>query len=88
MNDQTDNNKGFLKEKLGDYQVHPPEKVWESISDRLGGGRSRKGMLILLLAAAASLARAGSLGIDYFGADLPEGRCRDHRLGIAAHGSF
>jgi len=72
MNDQTDNSKGFLKEKLGDYQVHPPEKVWESISDQLGGGRSSRGMLILVLAAAASLALAVSLGIYYFGPDLPQ----------------
>ncbi len=72
MNDQTNNNKGFLKEKLADYQVHPPEKVWESISDQLGGGRSRRGMLILVLGAAASLALAVSLGIYYFGPDLPQ----------------
>jgi len=71
MNEHTNNNKGFLKEKLGDYQVHPPEKVWESISGQLGGGRSRRGMLILVLAAAASLALAVSLGIYYFGPDLP-----------------
>jgi hypothetical protein len=80
MNDQTDNNKGFLKDKLGDYQVHPPEKVWDSISDKLGGGRNRKGMLILVLAAAASLALAVSLGIYYFGPDLPR------EIGIAEEG--
>ena len=72
MNDQTDKSKGFLKDKLGDYQVNPPEKVWDSISDQLGGGRSRRSMLILALAAAASLALAVTLGIHYFGPDLPQ----------------
>lgn len=72
MNNQTDSDKGFLKDKLGDYQVHPPEKVWISISDRLGGGRSRRRMLILALATAASFALALTLGLYYFGPDLPE----------------
>jgi len=72
MNDQTDNSKGFLKDKLGAYQVNPPEKVWESISDQLGGGRSRRSMLILVFAAAASLALAVTLGIHYFSPDLPQ----------------
>ena len=72
MNDQTDNSKGFLKDKLGDYQVNPPEKVWESISDQLGGGRSRRGMYILVLAAAASVALTVTLGIHFFGPDLPQ----------------
>jgi hypothetical protein len=72
MNDQTNNSQGFLKDKLGDYQVNPPEKVWESISGRLGSGRSRRGMLIIAFAAAASLALAISLGIHYFGPDLPQ----------------
>ena len=72
MNDQTNNNKGFLKDKLGDYQVNPPESVWESISDHLGGGRSRRNMLILVFAAAASLALAVTLGIHYFGPDLAQ----------------
>jgi hypothetical protein len=72
MNDQTDSSKGFLKDKLGDYQVNPPEKVWESISDQLGGGRSRRSMLILVFAAAASLALAVTLGVHYFGPDLPQ----------------
>jgi hypothetical protein len=71
MNDQTDNNKGFLKDKLGDYQVNPPEKVWESITDQMGGKRSRRGLFILL-AAAASFALAVTLGIHYFGPDLPQ----------------
>ncbi len=72
MNDQTDNSKGFLKDKLGDYQMNPPEKVWDSISDQLGGSRSRKGMYILVLAVAASVALAVTLGIHYFGSDLPQ----------------
>ena len=72
MKDQNDSNKGFLKDKLGDYQQTPPESVWESISDQLGGGRSRRSMLFLVLAAAASLALAVTLGIHYFGPDLPQ----------------
>lgn len=72
MNDQRDSNKGFLKDKLGDYQLKPPESVWESISDHLGNGRSRRSMLILVFAAAASLALVVTLGIHYFGPDLPQ----------------
>ncbi|MCK5067266.1 MAG: hypothetical protein KAR16_07505 [Bacteroidales bacterium] len=72
MNDQTDKSKGFLKDKLDEYQINPPEKVWDSISDQLGGGRSRRSMLILALAAAASLALAVTLGIHYFDPDLPQ----------------
>jgi len=72
MNDQAHKDKGFLRDKLGDYQVNPPEKVWSSISDQLGGGRSRRSMLILVISAAASLALAVTLGIHYFGPDLPE----------------
>lgn len=72
MNDRTENNRGFLKEKLGDFQVLPPEKVWESISAGLGGGRSRRNLVIFTLAAAASLALAVSLGIHFLGPDLPQ----------------
>jgi len=71
MNDQTDMNKGFLKDKLANYQVDPPEKVWNGISGQIGGHRNRKGMYILLLASAASIALALTLGIHYFGPDLP-----------------
>jgi hypothetical protein len=72
MMDQTDSNKGKLKDKLGNYQVNPPESVWDSISEHLGGGRSRRNMLILVLSAAASLALAVTLGIHYFSPDLPQ----------------
>ena len=72
MNDQTNNKQGFLKDKLGDYQVNPPEEVWESISGQLGSGRSRRTLYILVLAAAGSLALAISLGLHYFGPDLPQ----------------
>jgi len=72
MNDQTDMNKGFLKDKLGNYQVDPPEKVWNEITGQIGGRRNRRGMYILLLASAASIALALTLGIHYFGPDLPQ----------------
>jgi hypothetical protein len=71
MSEQMKNDKGFLKEKLGDYQVSPPEKVWNSIASQLGG-RSRRSMMIITLSAAASLALAVTLGIHYFGPKLPE----------------
>jgi hypothetical protein len=70
MNDQVNNGKGFLKDKLGSYQVDPPEKVWDSISSALGG-RSRRGMIILTLSAAATIALAVALGITFFGPDQP-----------------
>lgn len=69
MNDQSDMNRGFLKEKLGDFRVDPPEKVWEEISGQLGKGRNRKGLYVFLLAA-ASVALALTLGLYFFGPDL------------------
>jgi len=70
MSDQTDMNKGFLKEKLGTYQADPPEKVWNAISGQISNGRKRRGMYILLLATAASIALAVTLGIHFFAPDL------------------
>ena len=70
MNDQTDMNKGFLKDKLGNFQVDPPEKVWSEISAQTGGGHKRKGLFIILIAAAASFALALSLGLHFFEPDL------------------
>lgn len=70
MSDLKNNGKGFLKEKLGGYQVDPPASVWSTISSRMGG-RKRKGTVIMVLAAAASVALAVTLGITYFGRDLP-----------------
>lgn len=64
-------NRGFLKDKLGSYQVDPPGKVWDAISGQIGQRRKRRGMYILVLATAASIALAVSLGIYYFGPDLP-----------------
>jgi hypothetical protein len=65
MNEPLDNGRGFLKEKLGGYVVSPPDSVWGFISVRLGRRRSR-GMTLMLLAAAASVALAVTLGINYF----------------------
>jgi hypothetical protein len=64
----TDDNKGFLKEKLGEYRVDPPESVWEHISARLGGG-NRRTIILITLASAATIALAVTLGINYFGPD-------------------
>ena len=71
MSDQSNMNKGYLKEKLGNYQVDPPESVWHAISGQLNNGRKRRGMYIIILATAASIALAISLGIYFFGPDLP-----------------
>ena len=65
MSDQLNSGKGFLKEKLGSYQVDPPESVWNSISASLGG-RNRKRTFIILFATAASIALALTVGISYF----------------------
>jgi hypothetical protein len=70
MSEQEHINKGFLKDKLGNYQVDPPEKVWEAVSGQIGQGRKRRGFYIILLATAASIALAISLGIYFFGPDL------------------
>lgn len=72
MNEQTNMKRGFLKEKLGDYQVDPPEHVWNGISSQVSSGRNRRGFYILLLASAASIALAITLGIHFFGPDLPQ----------------
>ena len=66
MSDQLNSGKGFLKEKLGSYQVDPPESAWNSISASLGG-RNRKRTFIILFATAASIALALTVGISYFG---------------------
>ena len=76
MSDQTDMNRGFLKEKLGSYQADPPEKVWNAISGQISNGRKRRGMYILLLATAASIALVITLGIHFFGPDLPREQAR------------
>lgn len=72
MSDSAHMNKGFLKDKLGNYQVDPPEEVWNEISSQIGGGRNRRRLYILLLASAASIALAISLGIHFLGPDLPQ----------------
>ncbi len=66
MSDQSNSGKGFLKEKLGSYQVHPPESAWNNISTSLGG-RNRKRTFVILFATAASIALALTVGISYFG---------------------
>lgn len=70
MSERANDNRGFLKEKLGNYQVDPPASVWRSISAQSGQGRSRKRMYILLLAGAASIALALTFGLHYFSPDL------------------
>ncbi len=72
MNDSLNNGKGFLKEKMGGYQVDPPASVWNAISGRVGS-RKRRGLVISVVAAAASVALAITLGINYFGSDQPAG---------------
>lgn len=69
MSDQGNKN-GFLKDKLENYQVNPPDKVWATISSQLGG-RGKNRLLIVVLATAASIALAVTLGITFFGSDLP-----------------
>jgi hypothetical protein len=71
MSIPSDMNRGFLKEKLGSYQVDPPEKVWNEISGKIEGGHKGRRMLLILLVTAASVALAITLGINYFGPDLP-----------------
>jgi hypothetical protein len=71
MSEHIDKNKGFLKDKLGGYQADPPPEVWDSISAQIGG-RSRRGKTIILLSAAASIALAVTLGITYFGREIPQ----------------
>ncbi|MEN8158416.1 MAG: hypothetical protein ABFS10_15795, partial [Bacteroidota bacterium] len=60
MSNQKNIGQGFLKEKLGEYQVNPPEKVWDSIASQLGG-RRRRSLIIITLATAATIALAITL---------------------------
>jgi hypothetical protein len=66
MKGQRNKGEGFLKDKMKDYRVDPPEAVWDSISMRLGGGGRRR-FLVLALVSAASIALAITLGINWFG---------------------
>jgi hypothetical protein len=70
MSDQLHSGKGFLKEKLGNYQVDPPESVWNSVSASLGS-KNRRGLYLMILAGAASVALAVTLGITYFKVETP-----------------
>jgi len=70
MNEQDNSRQGFLSEKLGSFQADPPEKVWTAISARLGTG-GRKRTIIIALSAAATIALAVTLGINFME--------RDHR---------
>lgn len=70
MNEK-DYSKGFLKEKFAAHHVEPPESVWTNISSRLGG-RNRRGLVIIVLSAAATIALAITLGITYFGNRVPD----------------
>ena len=47
MSDQEHMNRGYLKDKLGNYQVDPPEKVWDEISGQ--GGKNMRIMAILFI---------------------------------------
>ncbi len=71
MNRNIDNGKGFLKDKLGGFLAEPPQEVWVAISEHLSG-RRRGRTVIILLSAAASIALAVTLGITYFGKDIPQ----------------
>ena len=70
MSGHINNGKGFLKEKMSDYRVDPPESVWRAVSARLSGRNTRR-LIILTLAAAASIALAITLGVNYFRPELP-----------------
>ena len=70
MNEEKNSGKGFLQDKLGDFRVDPPENVWAGISARLGN-RNRRGRVIVMLSAAATIALAVTLGINFFDRDLP-----------------
>jgi hypothetical protein len=66
MTDNMNKGRGFLKDKMDGYQVPPPDSVWNSISGRIGRSGRRR-MLVLVISAAASLALAVTLGIQFFG---------------------
>lgn len=63
MNEQQ-HQRGFLKDRLGDFRADPPESVWSAITARLGNaGRRRR--IIFALSAAATIALALTLGLHF-----------------------
>ncbi len=65
MSKENNIKKGLLSEKMSSYSVEPPEGAWENISSTLGGGNSRR-ILFIVLAAAAGIALALTVGISMF----------------------
>lgn len=70
MSEHRENEFKSLKDKLGSYRVDPPEGVWDSIASGIGGGRRRRNAIILL-ATAASIALAVTLGISFWDFSSP-----------------
>lgn len=70
MSEHRENEFKSLKDKLGSYRVDPPEGVWENIASGIGGGRRRRNAIILL-ATAASIALAVTLGISFWDFSSP-----------------
>ena len=62
MRKQDDIQRGGLSGKMSGYTPEPPLSAWENISGRIGGKSSRRTVMVLL-AAAASLALAITVGI-------------------------
>lgn len=63
MSKENNIKKGLLSEKMSNFSVEPPEGAWENISSRLGGGSSRK-FILIVLASAAGLALAITVGVN------------------------
>jgi hypothetical protein len=68
MKEQKENEFEALREKLSGFRVDPPKEVWNAISGNLGGGGRRRN-LIILMATAASVALALSVGLSLRHAD-------------------
>ncbi len=60
--------RGGLTGKMAGFTPEPPEAVWEGVSAHLRGGNSRR-KLFILLAAAAGLALAVTVGVLFFPVD-------------------
>jgi len=68
---QPQDGRGFLRDKMEAYRVHPPDEVWTGIASQLGGGGRRR-MLVIALATAATIALAVTIGVNFSGPDVTE----------------
>lgn len=64
MSKEKEIQKGLLSDKMSSYRVEPPGDSWDNISSRIHKGGSKR-MLLVVLSAAAGLALAITIGLQF-----------------------